>query len=88
MASDGQLGDCQNELNSLRLISATKYAVSKRDFDNLVKSASVYTQVRGGVNGKTKDTLDALYRYKTNQVCMQIERQVMDGLIRRGEGVK
>lgn len=86
--SSGQLSLCQKELDALKLISPANYAASKADFDGLVHSASVYAQVRNGVSGNTKDTLDALYRYKTNQICMQIERHVQDGLIRRGESVK
>lgn len=84
----GLIGLCQSELASLQRISPKTYAAKKASFDNLISSASVYTAVRGDINSQTKDTMDALYKYKTNQMCSEIERAVMDGLIRRGESVK
>ncbi|WP_431225204.1 hypothetical protein ACQ86O_10725 [Serratia sp. L9] len=85
---ESRMGLCQSELASLKTISPKAYDVRKAYFDNLVKTASVYSAVRGEVNAQTKDTLDALYKYKTNQVCAEIERDVLNGLIRRGESVK
>ncbi|RDK91079.1 hypothetical protein C8D90_105367 [Enterobacillus tribolii] len=87
-AERGRIGLCQSELASLQKISPKTYAAKKASFDNLIRSASVYTAVRGDINAQTKDTMDALYKYKTNQMCSEIERAVMDGLIRRGESVK
>ncbi|TQI81981.1 hypothetical protein FHU10_3066 [Serratia fonticola] len=85
---ENRMGLCQSELASLKTVNPRAYAVRKAYFDNLVKTASVYTAVRGEVNSLTKDTLDALYKYKTNQVCAEIERDVLNGLIRKGESVK
>lgn len=87
-AERGRIGLCQSELASLQKISPKTYAAKKASFDNLIRSASVYTAVRSDINAQTKDTMDALYKYKTNQMCSEIERAVMDGLIRRGESVK
>lgn len=87
-AERGPIALCQSELASLQKINPAVYAAKKASFDNLVRNASVYTSVRGDINIQTKDTLDALYKYKTNQMCGDIERAVMDGLIRRGESVK
>lgn len=84
----GRIGLCQSELASLQKINPAVYAAKKASFDNLVRNASVYTSVRGDINAQTKDTLDALYKYKTNQMCGEIQRAVMEGLIRRGESVK
>lgn len=83
-----RMSRCQSELASLQTISPQAYAARKASFDSLVKNASVYSAVRGEVNSSTKDTLDALYKYKTNQVCAEIGRDVLNGLIRRVEGVK
>ncbi len=85
---ENRMGLCQSELASLKTVSPKTYAVRKAYFDNLVRTASVYTSVRGDVNALTKDTLDALYKYKTNQLCAEIERDVLNGLIRKGESVK
>ncbi|HID4132802.1 TPA: hypothetical protein ACXE8V_003166 [Pluralibacter gergoviae] len=87
-AERGRIGLCQSELASLQKINPAVYAAKKASFDNLVRNASVYTSVRGDINAQTKDTLDALYKYKTNQMCGEIQRAVMEGLIRRGESVK
>ncbi|AJW28987.1 hypothetical protein Z042_25760 [Chania multitudinisentens RB-25] len=85
---ENRLGLCQSELASLKMVNPKAYAARKAYFDNLVRNASVYSAVRGDVNSSTKDTLDALYKYKTNQVCAEIERDVLNGLIRKGESVK
>ncbi|QHA88228.1 hypothetical protein [Serratia rhizosphaerae] len=79
---------CQSELASLKKVNPKAYALRKAYFDSLVNSVSVYGAVRGDVNALTKDTLDALYKYKTNQACSMIERDVLDALIRKGESVK
>ncbi|MFV8846086.1 hypothetical protein [Serratia fonticola] len=79
---------CQNELASLQKVSPNAYLEKKVYFDNLLNSVAVYASVRGDVNIQTKETLDALYKYKTNQVCAEIEKEVLQGLIRRGESLK
>lgn len=79
---------CQSELASLKKVSPNAYLEKKAYFDSLLSSVAVYASVRGDVNAQTKDTLDALYKYKTNQVCAEIERDVLQGLISRGESLK
>jgi len=88
MSTNGDILTCQSDLNSLKQVNEKAWKVRKRDFDSLVAGASVYANVRTEVNGKTRDTLDALYRFKTNQLCVQIERDVLDGLIVRGESIR
>ncbi|MOA65835.1 hypothetical protein D3C78_1923640 [compost metagenome] len=73
---------------SLKQVNPKAYAIKQANFNRLVNNASVYSAVRGDVSSTTKDTLDALYKYKTNQLCAEIERDVLQGLIQRGEGVK
>lgn len=88
MSTGGDILTCQNDLNSLKQVNNKAWVVRKRDFDSLVAAASVYASVRTDVNGKTRDTLDALYRFKTNKLCVQIERDVLDGLVARGENIR
>lgn len=83
-----KIGLCQSELASLKQVNPKAYAIKQANFNRLVSNASVYSAVRGDVNSATKDTLDALYKYKTNQLCAEIERDVLQGLIQRGESVK
>ena len=78
MSTGGDILTCQNDLNSLKQGNNKAWVVRKRDFDSLVAD----------VNGKTRDTLDALYRFKTNKLCVQIERDVLDGLVARGENIR
>lgn len=85
---ESRIGICQSELASLKTINPQAYAVRKDYFNRLVNSVSVYSSVRGEVNTQTKNTLDALYKYKTNYICSDIERDVLEGLIHRGESVK
>ncbi|VXC89540.1 conserved exported hypothetical protein [Enterobacterales bacterium 8AC] len=87
-AKTNKISLCQSELVSLKQVSPRTYAVKKAQFDRLVSNASVYSAVRSDVNAATKDTLDALYKFKTNQLCADIEYDVLQGLIRRGESVK
>lgn len=88
MGTGGDILTCQNDLNSLKQVNSKAWTMRKRDFDSLVAGASVYASVRTDVNGKTRDTLDALYRFKTNKLCVQIERDVLDGLVARGENIR
>ncbi|MNC35090.1 hypothetical protein D3C75_835590 [compost metagenome] len=79
---------CQSELVSLKKVSPETYLRKKAYFDDLVSNATVYATVRSDVNGQTKETVDALYKYKINQICVEIARDVLQGLIRRGESLK
>ncbi|VTR60887.1 Uncharacterised protein [Serratia fonticola] len=83
-----KLAFAKAELASLKQVNPKAYAIKQANFNRLVNNASVYSAVRGDVSSTTKDTLDALYKYKTNQLCAEIERDVLQGLIQRGEGVK
>lgn len=80
-----KIGLCQSELASLKQVNPKAYAIKQANFNRLVNNASVYSAVRGDVSSTTKDTLDALYKYKTNQLCAEIERDVLQGLIQRGK---
>lgn len=92
MASDtavqGTASVCQRELLALSKVSPKTYARKKAAFDTLLRSASVYTSVRDEIGGQTRDTMDALYKYKTQKLCSDIQQAVRDGLIVRGEEIK
>lgn len=79
---------CLNELASLQKISPKNYAVRKTAYDRLVVNASQYEGIREGVNSSTQDTVDALYKYKMNILCADINHDVMQALIRKGESAK
>lgn len=86
--SSGTATVCQHELAALSKINPAKYAAQKAIFDNLLKSASLYSTVREDVNAQTKDTMDTLYKYKTQKICNDIEQAIHESLVSRGESVK
>ena len=79
---------CQQELLALSKVNQTAYAQRKASSDNLLASASVYTNIRGDISEDTRTTMDALYKYKTQKLCSDIEQSVRQSLINRGENVK
>lgn len=87
-ALQGSATVCQYELVALSKINPEKYATQKAKFESLLKSASVYSSVRDDINLQTKDIMDSLYKYKTQKICNEIEHDIHDSLISRGEGVK
>lgn len=85
--SDSAFGQCRRELSSLRLIAPTAYTRRKAAFDQLINRAAVYARVRGDINNETQDVVDALYQYQTRELCIRIQRDVIDGLLlRAGDG--
>lgn len=87
-ASEGTASVCQKELLALSKVNQNQYAQKRAAFDELLKSASVYTTVRDDIGSQTRDTMDALYKYKTQKLCSDIEQAVRQSLINRGESFK
>lgn len=76
---------CQKTLDSLQVVNPSAWKRHKAEFDTLIRSASQYGAVRDGVSDKTKDTVDAMYQFRTSKICSDIENEVMDALISHGE---
>ncbi|MFP2335346.1 hypothetical protein ACLEW9_13570 [Enterobacter ludwigii] len=87
-AHEKTLTVCQRELMVLSKINKLTYSKKKAEFDNLITHASVYTSVRDDIDFKTKDTLDALYKFKAQKFCSDIELAVRQSLISVGENIK
>lgn len=83
--TEGTASLCQKELVALSKVNKNLYARKKAEFDRLLSSASVYTSVRDEIAGQTRDTMDALYKYKTQKFCSDIEQSVRETLFKRGE---
>ena len=79
---------CQNQLMALSKVNNEIYLQKKKVFDNLISGASVYTTVREGIDNETKETLDALYKFKTQKLCNDIEQTLRQTLITQGENIK
>lgn len=79
-----RLGLCQRQLEALQKIDATKYGVYQQRFDTLMNSAAEYAGVRTNVNVDSQDTLDALYHYRVNLFCSEINQVLLTGLAELG----
>ena len=83
--AEGTASLCQKELIVLSKVNSNLYARKKAEFDRLLSSASVYTSVRDEISGETRDTMDSLYKYKTQRFCSEVEQSVRETLFKRGE---
>lgn len=79
---------CQSQLLALSKLNNELYLQKKKVFDNLISGASVYTTVREDIDIETKETLDALYKFKTQKLCNDIEQTLRQTLITQGENIK
>lgn len=83
-----RMQQCQRELDAMRGMDNEKYQKFKREFDTLMGGAAQYAGVRQRVKTDTQETVDALYRYRTNRLCADISSAMMTGLAERGERAK
>lgn len=83
-----RLHQCQQELNTLRDLKVESYAATQQTFSTLMRGAAQYAKLRTQVNTGTQDTVDALYRYRVNVLCAQINQAVLVGLMTQGEALK
>lgn len=87
-SSEVSAAECRRDLQALSKVNPQLYSQNKARFDELLNQASVYTSVREGVDMQTKDTVDAMYKYKTRIVCRDIKQMVYQSLINSGESLK
>ncbi|KYQ98865.1 hypothetical protein AWY96_10205 [Serratia plymuthica] len=83
-----RLQQCQKELEALRTVQPKQFTGYKQEFDRLMNGAAQYSGLRTRVNAETQDTVDALYRYRVNKLCAQIDQAVLLGLAERGESAQ
>ncbi|WP_127353656.1 hypothetical protein [Enterobacter bugandensis] len=86
--ASGPVQTCMRELISLSKVNPQAYSEKKRVFDGLMKNATVYSTVRGNISDSTRDMMDALYKYKTQKICDDIEHSVQQALVEHGENIK
>lgn len=75
---------CHGELQALQKVDGKRYSERKMEFDRLMSGAALYAGIRGAVQSRTQDAVDALYRYKTDKLCADIGQDVLNGLARTG----
>ncbi|KAA5930998.1 MULTISPECIES: hypothetical protein [Pantoea] len=86
--TEGPVEQCQRELIALGKINAAMYEKRRVAFSGLLKNASLYSSLRQDINSQTKETVDALYKYKTQKLCHDIEQDLQQALISYGENLQ
>lgn len=85
---EGEASRCQRELQALAKVNPAVYAQKKIRFEKLLSQAAIYTGVRKEIDLQTKETIDALYKYKTRKLCSDIQQLVRVELINAGENIE
>ena len=80
-----RLQQCQGQLDALKTMDPVQYKRMRSAFDYLMNGAAQYADVRNKTNTDTQDTVDSLYRYRSNLLCAQIAQRLLDSLTNRGE---
>ncbi|MCP1107541.1 hypothetical protein M6G53_19410 [Serratia nevei] len=78
---------CQQRVNSLKNINPQSYQKRIAYFNGLLANASGYAGVRGNVDESTRKAIDALYQYKTEKFCADVEHELMSDLSSRVENL-
>ena len=71
---------CRRELDALKKIDLSVYNRRKQEFDKLLSGAVIYNGVRGDVGNYTQRAVDALYRFRSDKLCADISKDVLDNL--------
>ncbi|WP_312624643.1 hypothetical protein [Scandinavium sp.] len=87
-AKGGVVSNCERELLALSKVNKNVYVQKKAAFDELLRNAAVYTEVREDIGAETRGTMDALYKYKTQKLCNDIAQSVRESLIAKGENFR
>ena len=58
------------------------------EFTALLSAATQYNSVRSKVAEPTKQGIDSMYQFKSIKLCADIEKALIDSLVKRGENVQ
>ncbi|MNC26976.1 hypothetical protein D3C75_751290 [compost metagenome] len=72
-------------LDSLQKVNPNRARKLSNDFNSLVSAASQYNAVRGQVGDTTRQAIDSMYHFKSVKLCADIDKELMDSLVQRGE---
>ncbi|CAI0899527.1 Uncharacterised protein [Serratia quinivorans] len=78
---------CQQRVNSLKNINPQSYQKRIAYFNGLLSNASGYAGIRSNVDESTRKAIDALYKYKTEKFCADVEHELMSNLSSRVESL-
>lgn len=79
-----RLQQCLKQIEVLKTLSTERYPAIRHTFDRLMADAAQYAGLRSQVNGKTQDTVDAMYRYRVGILCAEADQTVLFNLTERG----
>lgn len=80
-----QITFCRMALDSLQKVNPNRARKLSNDFNSLVSAASQYNAVRGQVGDTTRQAIDSMYHFKSVKLCADIDKELMDSLVQRGE---
>lgn len=78
---------CRNALDSLKEINPKQAAKFNNDFTALLSAASQYYSIRSKVSEPTRRGIDSMYQFKSIKLCADIEKELMDNLVKQGENL-
>lgn len=87
-AEQERMNNCSQALESLKEVNPRQAAKFGNDFTALVSAASQYNSVRNKVAEPTKQGIDSMYQFKSIKLCADIEKELIDSLVKRGENTQ
>ena len=83
-----RINTCRQALESLKEVNPQQAAKLGSDFTALINAASQYNAVRSKVAEPTKQGIDSMYQFKSIKLCADIEKELIDSLVKRGDNIK
>ena len=83
-----RIDTCRRALESLKEVNPKQAVKLGSDFTALISAASQYNSVRNKVAEPTRKGIDSMYQFKSIKLCADIEKELIDSLVKRGENVQ
>ena len=83
-----RLDSCRKALESLKEVNPKQADKLGNEFTALLSAATQYNSVRSKVAEPTKEGIDSMYQFKSIKLCADIEKALIDSLVKRGENVQ
>ena len=83
-----RLDSCRKALESLKEVNPKQADKLGNEFTALLSATTQYNSVRSKVAEPTKQGIDSMYQFKSIKLCADIEKALIDSLVKRGENVQ
>ena len=83
-----RLDSCRKALESLKEVNPKQADKLGNEFTALLSAATQYNSVRSKVAEPTKQGIDSMYQFKSIKLCADIEKALIDSLVKRGANVQ